>query len=76
MDKDGACEVCRWQCENGKRKTPSISIRLAFAKNGKLFIRSGAGIVADSIPENEYEECINKSKAVITALNIAKEGIY
>lgn len=53
-----------------------ISIRLAFAKNGKLFIRSGAGIVADSIPENEYEECINKSKAVITALNIAKEGIY
>ena len=53
-----------------------ISIRLAFAKNGKLFIRSGAGIVADSIPENEYEECINKSKAVITALNIAKDGIY
>ncbi|WP_289128371.1 anthranilate synthase component I [uncultured Clostridium sp.] len=52
-----------------------ISIRLAFAKNGKVFIRSGAGIVADSIPENEYEECINKAKAVINALNIAKEGI-
>ena len=52
-----------------------ISIRLAFAKNGKVFVRSGAGIVADSIPENEYEECINKSKAVINALNIAKEGI-
>ncbi|MEE0725132.1 MAG: anthranilate synthase component I, partial [Clostridium saudiense] len=42
-----------------------ISIRLAFAKNGKVFVRSGAGIVADSVPENEYEECINKSKAVI-----------
>ena len=52
-----------------------ISIRLAFAKNGKVFVRSGAGIVADSIPENEYEECINKAKAVINALNIAKEGI-
>lgn len=52
-----------------------ISIRLAFAKNGKVFIRSGAGIVADSVPENEYEECINKSKAVINALNIAKGGI-
>lgn len=52
-----------------------ISIRLAFAKNGKVFIRSGAGIVADSIPENEYEECINKSKAIINALNIAREGI-
>lgn len=32
-----------------------ISIRLAFAKNGKVFVRSGAGIVADSVPENEYE---------------------
>ena len=52
-----------------------ISIRLAFAKNGKVFVRSGAGIVADSVPENEYEECINKSKAVINALNIAKGGI-
>lgn len=52
-----------------------ISIRLAFAKNGKVFIRSGAGIVADSIPENEYEECINKSRAIINALNIAREGI-
>ena len=52
-----------------------ISIRLAFSKNGKVFIRSGAGIVADSIPENEYEECINKAKAVVNALNIAKEGI-
>lgn len=52
-----------------------ISIRLAFSKNGKVFVRSGAGIVADSVPENEYEECINKSKAVINALNIAKGGI-
>ena len=52
-----------------------ISIRLAFAKNGQVFVRSGAGIVADSVPENEYEECINKSKAVINALNIAKGGI-
>ena len=52
-----------------------ISIRLSFAKNGKVFVRSGAGIVADSVPENEYEECINKSKAVINALNIAKGGI-
>ena len=52
-----------------------ISIRLAFAKNGKVFVRSGAGIVADSVPENEYEECINKYKAVINALNIAKGGI-
>lgn len=52
-----------------------ISIRLAFAKNGKVFVRSGAGIVADSVPETEYEECINKAKAVMNALNIANGGI-
>lgn len=45
-----------------------IAIRLVFKKNGKIFVRSGAGVVADSVPEKEYEECINKAKAVVTAL--------
>lgn len=52
-----------------------IAIRLAFKKNGKVFIRSGAGIVADSVPENEFKECINKAKAVITALDMAQGGL-
>lgn len=52
-----------------------IAIRLAFAKNGKVFVRSGAGIVADSVPENEYQECINKSKAVMQALKQAEGGM-
>ncbi|MBE6497002.1 MAG: anthranilate synthase component I [Methanobrevibacter sp.] len=52
-----------------------ISIRIAFARNNKVFIRSGAGIVADSVPENEFEECLNKAKAVINALKIADGGI-
>lgn len=52
-----------------------IAIRLAFSKNGKVFVRSGAGIVADSVPEMEYEECINKAKAVVRALEIAEGGI-
>ncbi|GLI19317.1 hypothetical protein TSYNTROPHJE_11300 [Tepidanaerobacter syntrophicus] len=38
-------------------------------------MRSGAGIVADSIPENEYQECINKSQAVVEALKIAQGGM-
>lgn len=50
-----------------------IGIRLAFKKNGKVFVRSGAGIVADSVPENEYHECINKAKAVVEALHEAQE---
>ncbi len=45
-----------------------IAIRIAFKKNGKVFVRSGAGIVADSVPENEYVECINKAKAVMSAI--------
>lgn len=50
-----------------------IAIRIAYKKNGRVFIRSGAGIVADSAPEKEFEECINKAKAVVRALELAKE---
>lgn len=50
-----------------------IAIRIAFQKNGKVFVRSGAGIVADSVPENEYQECINKAKAVMDALRAGEE---
>ena len=52
-----------------------ISIRIAFARNNKVFIRSGAGIVADSVPDKEFEECLNKAAAVINALEIANGGI-
>ncbi len=50
-----------------------IAIRIAYRKNGKVFVRSGAGIVADSVPEKEFEECINKAKAVVHALRLAEE---
>ena len=50
-----------------------IAIRIAYKKNGKVFVRSGAGIVADSVPENEYQECINKAAAVVNALKNAEE---
>lgn len=48
-----------------------ISIRLAYKKSDRLVIRSGAGIVADSDPELEYEECVNKMKAVKYAIESA-----
>ena len=50
-----------------------IAIRLAYKKNGKVFIRSGAGIVADSDPDKEYMESINKARAVVDALKKAQE---
>lgn len=51
-----------------------IAIRIAYKKNGTVFVRSGAGIVADSVPENEYQECINKAAAVVRALKLAEEA--
>lgn len=51
-----------------------IAIRIAYKKNGKVFVRSGAGIVADSVPEKEYQECLNKAQAVISALKQAEEA--
>jgi len=50
-----------------------IAIRIAYKKNGKVFIRSGAGIVADSVPDREYQECLNKARAVVSALEEAEE---
>ena len=50
-----------------------IAIRIAYQKNGRVFVRSGAGIVADSVPEKEYEECLNKARAALRALELAQE---
>ena len=49
------------------------AIRNAYKKNGKVFVRSGAGIVADSDPEKEFQECINKAKASLKALEVSQE---
>ena len=46
-----------------------IALRTALAKNGKYYVQAGAGIVADSIPEKEFQETVNKSKALIKALD-------
>ena len=46
-----------------------IALRTALIKNNKFYIQSGAGIVADSIPEKEYSETVNKAKALINSLN-------
>ena len=52
---------------NGEFDT-CIALRTAVAKNKKFYVQAGAGIVADSKPINEYEETINKAKALINAL--------
>ncbi len=46
-----------------------IALRTALIKNKKIYVQAGAGIVADSNPKNEYNETINKAKALLKAIN-------
>jgi anthranilate synthase component 1 len=50
-----------------------IAIRTIYFKNGKAYVQAGGGIVADSDPEKEYEETINKAKGMLRALELASE---
>lgn len=49
-----------------------IGIRTAVIKDGKIYIQSGAGIVADSVPESEYMETVNKAKGMLKAVSLAE----
>ncbi len=50
-----------------------IALRTALVKDNKIYVQAGAGVVADSIPQNEYDETVNKSKAIIKAAENAIE---
>jgi anthranilate synthase component 1 len=52
----------------------AIAIRTLLAKDGQLFLSAGAGIVADSEPEKEYQETVDKGRALIEAIDMAREG--
>ena len=56
---DGAMDTC-------------IVLRTAVVKNGKVYVQSGAGIVADSDPQSEQQECINKAAAIFRAADEAR----
>ena len=62
LDFSGNLDVC-------------IAIRLVYKKDDSIYIRSGAGIVYDSVPEKEAVECINKAKAVVNAIKQAEGGL-
>ncbi len=51
-----------------------IAIRTMVVKNGVAYVQAGAGLVADSVPEREYQETVNKARALIAALEIAHAG--
>jgi anthranilate synthase component I len=51
-----------------------IALRTMVVKNGVAYVQAGGGIVADSTPEGEYQESVNKAKALLTALEAAQRG--
>ncbi len=53
----------------------SITIRTFFIKDDNIYLQAGAGIVADSVPENEYNESVNKAKALIKAIELTENGL-
>jgi anthranilate synthase component 1 len=52
-----------------------ITIRTLIIRNGTVYVQAGAGIVADSDPENEYMETVNKAKGMMKAVDMAEEGL-
>ncbi len=67
----GAVGYIGW---NGNMDT-AIAIRTAVVKDDMLYIQAGAGVVADSIPQLEWKETMNKARAIFRAVEIAEEGI-
>jgi anthranilate synthase component 1 len=59
---------------NGEMDT-AIAIRTIYSSGGVAHVQAGAGIVFDSVPEREYQECLNKAKAVMKAIEIAETGL-
>jgi len=53
----------------------AIAIRTGVVKDKMLYVQAGAGIVADSVPESEWQETENKARAVLRAAEIAEQGV-
>jgi anthranilate synthase component 1 len=53
----------------------AIAIRTLVVQDGRIHLQAGAGIVADSNPESEFQETVNKARAVVQSIEIARQGL-
>ncbi len=67
----GAVGYLSW---NGNMDT-AIAIRTAVIKDRRLYIQAGCGVVADSVPEAEWQETLNKGRAIFKAVELAESGL-
>jgi anthranilate synthase component 1 len=51
-----------------------IALRTMVITGGKVYLQAGGGVVADSVPANEYQETINKARALLRAIEVAEAG--
>jgi anthranilate synthase component 1 len=70
----GAYGGCVGYVDGSGNLDSAIAIRTMVVRDGEIFLRTGAGIVLDSDPDSEYEECVNKARALIQAIDLAREG--
>ncbi len=71
-DNDWKTALCERDCYEGNHDS-CIAIRTAIISKNILHLQAGAGIVSDSIPENEYQETFNKAKGMLKALALAEQ---
>jgi anthranilate synthase component 1 len=53
----------------------AIAIRTGVIQHGELHVQAGAGIVVDSVPSSEWQETLNKAKALLSAADLASHGL-
>ena len=70
----GAFGGCVGYIDYSGNMDTAITIRTILVKGGQVYLQAGAGIVADSDPQAEYEECVNKGRALVQAIDLAREG--
>jgi anthranilate synthase component 1 len=66
-DKRGVYAGCVGYFSADGEMDTCIVLRTAIVKDGRMYVQAGAGIVADSVPESEHQECVNKAKALFRA---------
>jgi anthranilate synthase component 1 len=66
-DKRGVYAGCVGYFSADGEMDTCIVLRTAIVKDGKMYVQAGAGVVADSVPESEHQECVNKAKALFRA---------
>jgi anthranilate synthase component 1 len=71
----GAYGGCVGYIDYSGNMDTAITIRTMLIKDGTITLQAGAGVVADSDPEYEYVECGNKARALIEAIDFAREGL-